>query len=81
MHLLAAPPRQLRPGHLRAFGWRGGPAWCAPGASSPARTWPCDGDVRPTVDPRTLYTACPDWIGADPVATLGKRFDDIPLVA
>ena len=24
-----------------------------------------DGDVRPTVDPRTVYTACLDWLGAD----------------
>ena len=31
-----------------------------------------DGDVRPTVDPRTMYTACLDWIGADVTAVLGQ---------
>ncbi len=40
-----------------------------------------DGDVRPTIDPRTLYTACLDWIGADPVKVLGKRYDDVKLLA
>ena len=30
-----------------------------------------DGDVRPVLDPRTMYTACLDWIGADPTASLG----------
>ena len=40
-----------------------------------------DGDVRPTVDPRTLYTACLDWIDADAAAALGKRYDEVQLLA
>jgi len=39
-----------------------------------------DGDVRPTVDPRTLYTACLDWLGADPNAALGRRYDELALL-
>jgi uncharacterized protein (DUF1501 family) len=39
-----------------------------------------DGDVRPTLDPRTMYTACLDWLGLDPVAALGKRFDEVKLL-
>ncbi|MCU1397649.1 MAG: putative arylsulfatase family enzyme twin-arginine signal, partial [Acidimicrobiales bacterium] len=39
-----------------------------------------DGDVRPTLDPRTMYTACLDWLGLDPVATLGKRYDGVALL-
>ncbi len=39
-----------------------------------------DGDVRPTVDPRTLYTACLDWIGADAAGVLGKRYDEVPIL-
>ena len=38
------------------------------------------GDVRPTLDPRTLYTACLDWLGLDPAAVLGKRFDQVALL-
>ena len=40
-----------------------------------------DGDVRPVIDPRTLYTACLDWIGADPTAVLGRRYDEVRLLA
>jgi len=40
-----------------------------------------DGDVRPAVDPRVLYTAALDWLGADPAEILGRRYDDIPLLA
>ncbi|MEO5724935.1 MAG: DUF1501 domain-containing protein [Ilumatobacteraceae bacterium] len=40
-----------------------------------------DGDLRPNVDPRVMYTACLDWIGADPVAVLGKRYDDVKLLS
>jgi uncharacterized protein (DUF1501 family) len=40
-----------------------------------------DGDVRPTVDPRTMYTACLDWIGADVTTVLGERYDDVKLLA
>ena len=39
-----------------------------------------DGDVRPTLDPRTMYTACLDWLGLDPVVALGKRFDTVTLL-
>lgn len=39
-----------------------------------------DGDVRPTVDPRTMYTACLDWLGLDPVTALGRRYDDLALL-
>jgi uncharacterized protein (DUF1501 family) len=40
-----------------------------------------DGDVRPAVDPRVLYTAALDWLGADPVEIIGRRYDDVPLLA
>ncbi len=40
-----------------------------------------DGDVRPVLDPRTMYTACLDWIGADAAAALGKRYDELNLIA
>ncbi|MCU1395453.1 MAG: putative arylsulfatase family enzyme twin-arginine signal [Ilumatobacteraceae bacterium] len=39
-----------------------------------------DGDVRPSLDPRTMYTACLDWLGLDPVAALGKRYDQVALL-
>jgi uncharacterized protein (DUF1501 family) len=39
-----------------------------------------DGDVRPEVDPRTLYTACLDWLGGDADAILGRRYDEVTLV-
>ena len=39
-----------------------------------------DGDIRPTVDPRVLYTACLDWLGADPSAVLGRRYDEVNLL-
>lgn len=39
-----------------------------------------DGDVRPSLDPRTMYTACLDWLGLDPVAALGKRYDEVKLL-
>jgi uncharacterized protein (DUF1501 family) len=40
-----------------------------------------NGDLRATTDPRTIYTACLDWLGADTAAVLGKRYDDIKLLA
>jgi uncharacterized protein (DUF1501 family) len=40
-----------------------------------------DGDVRPAVDPRVLYTAALDWLGADPVEIIGRRYDGVPLLA
>ena len=39
-----------------------------------------NGDVRPTVDPRSLYTGCLDWLGADVGAALGRRYDDVTFV-
>jgi uncharacterized protein (DUF1501 family) len=39
-----------------------------------------DGDVRPTVDPRTIYTAALDWLGADVEAALGRRYDELSLL-
>ena len=39
-----------------------------------------DGDVRPAVDPRVLYTAALDWLGADVEAVLGRRYDDGTLL-
>lgn len=39
-----------------------------------------DGDVRPTVHPFGLYTACLDWIGADAEAVLGRRDDSLGLL-
>ena len=39
-----------------------------------------DGDVRPTLDPRTMYTACLVWLGLDPVVALGRRYDDVKLL-
>ena len=40
-----------------------------------------DGDVHPTVDPRVLYTAALDWLGVDPAAIIGRRYDDVALLA
>lgn len=39
-----------------------------------------DGDVRSQVDPRTLFTACLDWIGADAKSVLGVRYDEERLL-
>lgn len=39
-----------------------------------------DGDVRPTLDPRTMYTACLDWLGLDPMVALGQRYDEVKLL-
>ena len=39
-----------------------------------------DGDVRPTIDPRTMYTACLDWLGMDVEGALGQRFDEVALL-
>lgn len=41
---------------------------------------PLDGDVRPTLDPRTMYTACLDWLGLDPDQALGRRYDEVTLL-
>jgi uncharacterized protein (DUF1501 family) len=40
-----------------------------------------NGDLKPSIDPRTIYTACLDWIGAQADTVLGKRYDDIKLLA
>lgn len=39
-----------------------------------------EGDVRPVVDPRALYTNCLDWIGADAEQVLGRRYGDLALL-
>jgi uncharacterized protein (DUF1501 family) len=39
-----------------------------------------DGDVRPTLDPRTLQTACLDWLGVDAEQILGRRWDEVSLL-
>ncbi len=39
-----------------------------------------EGDVRPSLDPRSLYTVCLDWIGADVDKVLGKRYDQLKLL-
>jgi uncharacterized protein (DUF1501 family) len=39
-----------------------------------------DGDLKPAVDPRTMFTACLDWLGQDPTAILGRRYDELPLL-
>ncbi len=39
------------------------------------------GDLRPVIDPRTLFTACLDWLGADVESVLGSRYDQVPLLA
>ena len=39
-----------------------------------------DGDVRPVVDPRVVFTAALDWLGADPAAALGRRYDEVRLL-
>ncbi len=39
-----------------------------------------DGDVRPTIDPLVLYTACLDWLGADAMQVLGRRDDSVSLL-
>jgi uncharacterized protein (DUF1501 family) len=39
-----------------------------------------DGDLRPLIDPRTLFTACLDWLGGDVEQILGRRYDDITLL-
>jgi uncharacterized protein (DUF1501 family) len=39
-----------------------------------------DGDLRPQIDPRSLFTACLDWLGADVERVLGRRHDEIPLL-
>ena len=40
-----------------------------------------NGDLKPSIDPRTIYTACLDWIGAQAETVLGKRYDDTKLLA
>jgi uncharacterized protein (DUF1501 family) len=40
-----------------------------------------DGDLRPQTDPRSMFTACLDWLGADVERVLGQRYDEIPLLA
>lgn len=40
-----------------------------------------DGDLRPVVDPRTMYTAVLDWVGGDVERILGQRYDEFPMLA
>jgi uncharacterized protein (DUF1501 family) len=40
-----------------------------------------EGDLRPTIDPGTVFTACLDWLGADVEAILGARSDELSLFA
>ncbi len=40
-----------------------------------------DGDLRPQIDPRTMFTACLDWLDADVERILGRRYDQIRLLA
>ena len=40
-----------------------------------------NGDVKPVIDPRSIYTGCLDWLGADPATILGKRYDDATILA
>ena len=39
-----------------------------------------NGDLRPQLDPRVMFTACLDWLGGDVEQILGKRYDDVPLL-
>jgi len=39
-----------------------------------------DGDIRPVIDPRAMYTACLDWLGADVEAVLGRRYDGLSVL-
>lgn len=40
-----------------------------------------EGDLRPTIDPATVFTACLDWLGADVEPILGARSDELSLFA
>ncbi len=40
-----------------------------------------DGDLQAQIDPRVLFTACLDWLGGDVEQILGRRYDDITLLA
>ena len=39
-----------------------------------------DGDLRPQLDPRLMFTACLDWLGGDVDQILGKRYEDVALL-
>lgn len=41
---------------------------------------PLDGDLRSDFDPRTVYTACLDWLGGDVERILGTRYDELQLL-
>jgi hypothetical protein len=34
-----------------------------------------DGDLRPAIDPRAMFTGCLDWLGGDVERILGTRHD------
>lgn len=39
-----------------------------------------DDDLQPEFDPRTMFTACLDWLGGDVERILGERYDEIDLL-
>ena len=39
-----------------------------------------NGDLRPQIDPRALFTTCLDWLGGDVEQILGKRYDELKLL-
>jgi uncharacterized protein (DUF1501 family) len=40
-----------------------------------------NGDLRPQIDPRVLFTTCLDWLGGDVEQILGNRYDELTLLA
>lgn len=40
-----------------------------------------DGDLRPVFDPRSMFTGCLDWLGADVDKILGSRYEDLDWLA
>ena len=39
-----------------------------------------DGDIRPVLDPRALYTPCLDWLGVDAELVLGRRYEGLAVL-
>ncbi len=40
-----------------------------------------DGDLRPQIDPRAMITTCLDWLDGDVEQILGRRYDELALLA
>ena len=40
-----------------------------------------NGDLRPQIDPRTMFTSCLDWLDGDVERILGRRYDELELLA